>query len=509
MAGSHISENSRRIARNTVLLYFRMGVMMIIGLFTYRIILRALGVTDYGVYSAVGGVGTLFMLVGNTVASAISRYITVGLGKGDPERLKTIFGTSLAVMAGFCLVIVLLTETAGVWYLNHKMVLPPGRLDAAAVVLQTSLLILLVNLMSLPFTADINAHEDMSAYAWISILEAALKLAVAAGVWFSSADKLIVYAWLLLLVAVLSRGAYVLYAALRYPECRGVPRVSGPLVKEMGAFAGWNFLGSGAYMLNTQGINQLMNLFFGVGTNAARGVADKVEQVVRQFATNIALALNPALTKAYVSDNKEYAYDLACKGSKYYFWILWVLALPFFTDADTLLRLWLGEVVPEAAFFTKLTLLSFVIDFTPGTLNVLVQAGGRIRRYYLWTSLVAALAFPITYAAYKLGAPAWSGYIAFCCIYIIKAVVMMRIAQKETGLSVKYYIQNGLWPALVPGLMALMVVTAIPGFLPPVWWRFLVSAALGAGTMAVAIWNYGLTPGEKAFVKSKLKRNED
>ena len=509
MAGSHISENSRRIARNTVLLYFRMGVMMIIGLFTYRIILRALGVTDYGVYSAVGGVVTLFMLVMNTVASAISRYITVGLGKGDPERLKTIFGTSLAVMAGFCLLIVLLTETAGVWYLNHKMVLPPGRLGAATVVLQTSLLILLVNLMSLPFTADINAHEDMSAYAWISILEAVLKLAVAAGVWYSSADKLVVYAWLLLLVVVLSRGAYVLYAAFRYPECRGVPRVSGSLVKEMGAFAGWNFLGSGAYMLNTQGVNQLMNLFFGVGANAARGVADKVEQVVRQFATNIALALNPALTKAYVSDNKEYAYDLVCKGSKYYFWILWVLALPFFTDADTLLRLWLGEVVPEAAFFTKLTLLSFVIDFTPGTLNVLVQAGGRIRRYYLWTSLVAALAFPITYVSYKLGAPAWSGYIAFSCIYIIKAVVMMRIAQKETGLSMNFYFKNGLWPALVPGLMALMVVTAIPGFLPPVWWRFLVSAFLGACTMAVAIWNYGLTPGEKAFVKSKLKRNED
>lgn len=509
MAGSHISENSRRIARNTVLLYFRMGVMMIIGLFTYRIILRALGVTDYGVYSAVGGVVTMFMLVMNTVASAISRYITVGLGKGDPDRLKTIFGTSLAVMAGFCLLIVLLTETAGVWYLNHKMVLPPGRLGAATVVLQTSLLILLVNLMSLPFTADINAHEDMSAYAWISILEAVLKLAVAAGVWYSSADKLVVYAWLLLLVAVLSRGAYVLYAALRYPECRGVPRVSGPLVKEMGAFAGWNFLGSGAYMLNTQGINQLMNLFFGVGANAARGVADKVEQVVRQFATNIALALNPALTKAYVSDNKEYAYDLVCKGSKYYFWILWALALPFFTDADTILRLWLGEVVPEAAFFTKLTLLSFVIDFTPGTLNVLVQAGGRIRRYYLWTSLVAALAFPITYVSYKLGAPAWSGYIAFCGIYMIKAVVMMDIAQKETGLSMKYYFKNGLWPALVPGFMSLIVVTSIPGILSPVWWRFLVSAFLGACTMAVAIWNYGLTPGEKAFVKSKLKRDED
>ena len=484
-----------------------MGVMMVIGLFTYRIILRALGVTDYGVYSAVGGVVTLFMLVMNTVVGAVSRYITVGLGKGDPDRLRTIFGTSLAVMAGFCLLIALLTETAGLWYLHHRMVLPPERMEAAAVVLHTSLLVLVVNLLSIPFTADINAHEHMGAYAYISILEALLKLAVAAAVWYSPADKLVVYAWMLVAVALLSRGAYALYALLRFPESRTPWHADGPLVKEMGAFAGWNFLGSGAYMLNTQGINQLMNLFFGVTANAARGVADKVEQVVRQFATNIALALNPALTKAYVGGNKEYAFELVCKGSKYYFWILWVIAIPFFTDADTLLRLWLGDGLPaDAAFFTKLTLLCFVVDFTPGTLNVLVQAGGRIRRYYLWTSLVAGLAFPITYAAYRLGAPAWSGYVAFCGVYLVKSVVMMRVAQQETGLSWKAYFRKGLWPALVPGLMSLLVISFIPEVLPPAWWRFLVSAALGAATMVVCIWHYGLTEGEKSFVRSKLRR---
>lgn len=499
-----ISESSRRIARNTILLYFRMGLMMIIGLFTYRVILRALGVTDYGVYSAVGGVVTMSLLVMNTVASAISRYITVGLGKGDAERLKTIFGTSLAVMGGFCLLIILLTETAGLWYLWHKMVIPPERMGAATVVLHTSLIVLIINLMSIPFTADINAHEHMGAYAVIAILEAVLKLGIAAAVWYSSADKLVVYAWLLVAAALLSRGAYVAYALRRFPESRAPWRADGSLVKEMGAFAGWNFLGSGAYMLNTQGINQLMNLFFGVGMNAARGVADKVEQVVRQFATNIALALNPALTKAYVGGNKEYAFELVCKGSKYYFWILWVLALPFFTDADSILRLWLGSVPPEAAFFTKLTLLCFVIDFTPGTLNVLVQAGGRIRRYYIWTSLVASLAFPITYVAYRLGAPAWTGYAAFAVVYLAKSAVMMAVAHKETGLPLKKYWKEGLWPALSPGLMTLILVSSIPSFVPDVWWRFLVSAAFSVIMMGATIWWYGLTPGEKSFVKSKL-----
>ena len=506
MTNTTISENSRRVARNTILLYFRMGVMMVIGLITYRIILRALGVTDYGVYSAVGGVVTLFMLVMNTVSSAISRYITVGLGEGDMQRLKTTFGSSVLIMAGFCLLILLLTETLGVWYLNHKMVIPPGRMEAAFLVLQTSMMVLMINLLSIPFTAAINAHEHMGAYAYISILEALLKLAVAAGVWYASADKLMVYAWLLVAVAVLARGAYVLYAMGKYPECRTPLRADGAVVKEMGAFAGWNFLGSGAYMLNTQGINQLMNIFFGVGMNAARGIADKVESVVRQFATNIALALNPALTKAYVGGNKEYAFELVCKGSKYYFWILWTIALPFFTDADSILRLWLGDVPPEAAFFTKLTLLCFAIDFTPGTLNVLEQANGRLRRYYIWTSLTAVAAFPLTWLSYRLGAPAWAGYGIFSLCYVFKAYVMMRIVQKDTGLPLGEYWRKGLWPALVPGLMTLMVVSGLTALLPPAWWRFLVMAAVSAGSMAALVWFYGLTEGEKAFIRSKLCR---
>ena len=481
-----------------------MLVMMVIGLFTYRIILKALGVQDYGVYGAVGGVVTMFMLVMNTVASAITRYITVGLGEGDAKRLKTIVGTSIAIMAGFGLLIVALTESAGLWYLHHKMVIPEGRMGAADVVLQTSMLILIVNLLSIPFTAAINAHEHMGAYAYISILEAVLKLAVAAGVWYSGADKLVVYAWLLLAVTIVGRGAYAAYAAWHYPECRGRLNADKALVREMGAFAGWNFLGSGAYMLNTQGINQLMNLFFGVGMNAARGVADKVEQIVRQFATNIALALNPQLTKSYVGGNKEYAFELVCKGSKYYFWVLWVIAIPFFTDAETILGLWLEEVPAQAALFTKLTLLCFVIDFTPGTLNILELAGGRIRRYYIYTSATAALAFVSTYMAYRLGAPGWTGYGLFALCYIAKAAVMLRIAHKDTGLPIKQYWQKGLWPALCPGLMTLLVVSAAVSVLPVTWWRFLVMTLVGAVSMAVSVWYFGLTEGEKAFVRTKL-----
>lgn len=483
-----------------------MLVMMLIGLVSYRIILRTLGVTDYGVYGAVSGLVTGFMLVMNTVASAISRYITVALGKGDAQRLRTTFGTSLFVMAAFCLLLVLLAETAGLWYLHRRMMIPAERMPAADAVLHSSMLVLAVNLLSLPYMAAINAHEHMDAYAYISILEAVLKLAVALLVFFAPADKLQVYAWLLLASALLSRGAYVLYAVRRFRECRGRPRFDGALLREMGAFAGWNFVGSGAYMLNTQGVNQLMNLFFGVGMNAARGVADKVEQVVRQFATNVALALNPALTKAYAGGNRDYAFELVYKATKYYLWILWVLTLPFLTDGAAILRLWLGEVPPEAALFTALTLLCFVVDFTPSVLNVLEQAHGRIRRYYLLTSAVAAVAFPLTWLAYRHGLPAWSGYAVFLGCYLLKGGVMLRTARRDTGLPLGDFWRRGLRPALLPALSGFAAAELLALWLAPAWWRFFATAAAGALATGAAAWAFGLTPGEKSFVSEKWKQ---
>ena len=481
-----------------------MLVMLVIGLFTYRVILKALGVTDYGVYSAVGGVVIMFILVMNTVSGAISRYITVGLGEGNPERLRTIFGNSLLIMIGFCAVIVLLTETLGMWYLQSKMVIPAERMDAARIVLHTSMLVLVVNLLCMPFTAAITAHEHMDAYAYISVLEAVLKLAVAFGVWYSAGDKLAVYAWLLLAVALLVRGAYALYALVRFPETRTGPRYNGTLIKEMGAFAGWNFIGSGTYMVNTQGVNQLMNHFFGVGMNAARGVADKVEQIVRQFATNIALALNPQLTKSYVSGNKDYAFELVCKGSKYYFWVLLVISVPFFTDAETILQLWVGDVPPEAALFTKLTLLCFLVDYTPNTLITLAQAGGKVKRFYLLSSAVAILVFPLAWLLYSTGAAAWTAYALFIGFYILKAVVMLRVVHKDTGLPVGKYLREAIWPAVFPGALVMLAAFPLHRLLPDAWWRFLAVAAAGVVLMAIGVWNYGLTPGEKAFVKSKL-----
>ncbi len=504
---SILSEKSRRIARNTLFLYARMLVLLLIGLFTYRIVLRSLGISDYGIYSAVGGVVTMSMLVMTTVSNAISRYLMVALGEGDARRQKVVFGTSLAIMAGFCLLILVLVESAGLWYLHAKMSIPPERMGAAAVVLHASALLLVVQLLTTPYLSLITAHERMDAYAYLGILEAVLKLGVALLIAFSAVDRLVLYVWLLLAVGLLSRAAYVAYAAVRFPESRLPFRCEGVLMKEMGAFAGWNFLGSGSYMLGTQGVNQLMNVFFGVSVNAARGIAHKVEQVVRQFATNIAVAVNPPLVKSYVGGSKEYAFELVCKGAKYYFWILWVLTLPFLTDAPAILRLWLGtELPPEAALFTRLTLLCFLVDFTPNTLVTLEQAHGKIRRFYLTTSAVTVLVFPLTWMLYRAGMPVWTAYFVFISVYLLKDVVLLLIARRDTGFSIRKFLREALLPmgsAVLPSLLAAGLLMLL---LPPLAWRFLLVALVGALAAGLGVWWGGLTPGEKKFVRSKLVR---
>lgn len=502
-----ISEKSRRIARNTLFLYARMLVLLLIGLFTYRIVLRSLGISDYGIFSAVGGVVTMSMLVMTTVSNAISRYLMVALGEGNEARPKAVFGTSLAIMGLFCLLILALVESVGLWYLHTKMLIPPGRMGAAVIVLHASALLLVVQLLTTPYLSLITAHERMDAYAYLGILEAVLKLGVALLIAYSVSDRLILYVWLLLAVGVLTRAGYVLYAAVRFPESRLPFRCEGAVMKEMGAFAGWNFLGSGTYMLSTQGVNQLMNVFFGVSVNAARGIADKVEQVVRQFATNIAVAINPPLVKSYVGGSRDYSFELVCKGAKYYFWILWVLTLPFLTDAPAILRLWLGtELPPEASLFTRLTLLCFLVDFTPNTLVTLEQAHGKIRRFYLTVSAVTVLVFPLTWVLYRVGMPVWTAYIVFISVYLLKDVVLLLIARRDTGFPIRKFLRDSIVPIVSAVLPSALVAGALMLWLPPYAWRFLLVALAGVLSTGLGVWVGGLTPGEKNYVRSKFVR---
>ena len=501
-----LSENSRRLAKNTLLLYFRMFLLLLIGLFTSRVVLRTLGVDDYGVYNVVGGVVTVFTFLTNSISAAISRYLAVGLGKGDPAHLRRIFSTGVLIQIGLSLLLVLLTETAGLWWLNHKLLIPDGRLEAARWVLHCSLGVLVVTLLAVPYNAAIIAHERMSAFAVISLGEALLKLGVALLLFFSPFDKLISYAVLMLGVAVLVRAAYGLYCRRFFAETRGKLVYDPALTREMTAFAGWSFFGSSGYVLNTQGAGQVVNLFFGVAVNAARGVALQIENTVKQFVSNFLTALNPQITKAWASGEREYCFELVRKGAKYAWLVILACFIPIFGEAEWLLGIWLGpdKVPPHAPAFVRLALVGLLVDLAGNSLHTLVQANGKVKRFYLVTGLTSYLGLPLTWLCFKLGLGPSLAYVVFIVVYLAVFVERIVLVHRLTDFPLRPYLTLLLLLLMTSNFSLVFPLLALCfGWAPG--WRLLFGALLGWATMAHFTWHYLLTEGEKAWVLRKLR----
>lgn len=508
-----ISDNSRRIARNTILLYFRMLLLMAIGLYTSRVVLQSLGIDDYGIYGAVGGVVMLFTVVTNSVSQSISRYITwhLGLGGSQPQgskddNLHRVFSTAVLMQLIFCVLLLVLTETAGLWWVNHKMNIPPGRYEAANWVLQCSMGVLMVSLLSVPYNATIISHERMDLFAWISLGEAVLKLAVALMLVLSPGDKLKLYAVLMLAVAVLVRLTYGLCCSRLFPETRGRIVFDRKLLKEMTSFAGWNVLGSGAYIVNTQGVNQLVNIFFGVAFNGARHVALQVENILKQFVSNFLTALNPQITKSYAASNKGYAFELVGKGVKYSGLILLTLGLPLVLEAPELLHLWLKDVPAHSVVFTRLTVLCLLVDLMLNPLLTLIQADGRIKSYYLVSSSVALLCFAASWVAFAAGAPAFVSYLFFAMAYLLVDVVKIVFARRLAGYTFRALLDDALLPLTATAVSVSGALVLLHLIIPAPGWRLL--AVLFAEMLLVpyVCWECALTRGEREFVLRKIGR---
>ncbi|MBR4422617.1 MAG: hypothetical protein IKS68_00180, partial [Mailhella sp.] len=504
---AEVSANSRRIARNTLLLYGRMLLMMCIGLFTSRIVLQALGVENFGIYGAVGGIVTMSTLLTASISQSISRYLTVELGKGDRQRLKRVFSTAILMQLLFCALVFLLTETIGLWWLECRMNIPEGRMGAARWVLQCSLGTMMLTLLSVPFNAAILAHEKMDAFAWISILEAVLKLGVALLLYLSPFDKLIVYSLLMLATAFFIRLCYGLYCRHTFDECRGKPVFDRPLLREMTGFAGWNVLGSGCYLFNTQGVNQLANIYFGVGINAARSIAAQVENIAKQFVTNFLLALNPQLVKSYAAGQRDYAAQLVEKGVKFTFLIVLLFLLPVGFEAPALLRLWLGAVPPHAATFVRLTLLFLLANMFFNPLLTLIQADGRIKRYYIFSSAILISGFICSWAAYACGAQAYVSYLFCAGAYLVESLYKLLTARRLADFPVGRFCRHTLLPLFVTALLSalppLLCTLLLPEGLP----RTLAVCAASIAAVCFFTWCIALTDGEKAFLRDKIRRH--
>ena len=490
-----------------MLLYVRMLLLLFIGLFTSRVVLAALGETDYGVYNAVGGMVTVFTFLTASISSAISRFLAFELGKGgDAIRMRKLFSAGIAIQLVFALVLVILAETAGLWFLHHRMNIPDGRMGAAEIVLQCTLVALVIQLLAIPYNAAIIAREKMSAFAFISLLEAGLKLAVALMVKYCLNDRLVLYAFLMAAVALVVRMSYGYYCRRHFPESRGKLIVDRSLLREIFSFSGWNFFGSSSYVLNTQGVTILVNIFFGVALNAARGVALQIENIAKQFVSNFLTAINPQITKSWASGNRDYCFSLVAKGVKFSLLVILAFFLPLYFEAECALDLWLAKVPAHSADFVRLALVGLLVDMVGNPLLTLILATGKVRNYYLLTGLTSYLCLPLAWLAFKLGAPVEWSYVSFILIYLIvlleRFVMARRIASFPLG---KFF--RSLAPMLQVFALAFALAFLAHLLMPQGILRLLLVCAVSWLALLGFTCLLALTPGERAFLTRKLGRH--
>lgn len=500
------SDNNKRIAKNTLLLYVRMLFTMAVSLFTSRVILNALGVEDYGINNVVGGIVTMFSVLSGSLSSSISRFITFELGKGNIERLKTIFSTGVNIQLGMSVLIIIIAEAVGIWFLNTKMNIPTDRMIAANWVFQCAILTFVLNLLSVPYNAAIIAHEKMSAFAYISVVEVSLKLIIVYMLMISPFDRLETYAVLLLLVGAVIRFIYGYYCKRHFEECTYHFVFDKPVLKEMTGFAGWNFLGNGAYMLNTQGVNILMNLYFGVAVNAARGIATQVDAALKQFVNNFTTAVNPQITKSYAQGDLDYMHKLVCRSAKFSAFLMMFFAVPIILETNTILTIWLKTVPDYAVIFLQWIIISSFMDTVlANSLVTSMFATGKIKRYQIIVTTVGCLVFPLSWIAFKLGFEPQVGYILYFIIYTILLFVRLYLLKDMVKLPVMMYIREVLYklaPIIVVGfsIPGILILTMDAG-----WLRLILVCLLSVLVTAASEYFIGLSNKEKNFVAEKIK----
>lgn len=443
------SDNNKRIAKNTLLLYLRMFFTMAVSLYTSRAVLNTLGVVDYGVYNVVGGIVVVFSFVNGAMATATQRYITFALGKQDENWLKTVFSTALQIHLMLSIAVVLLTETIGLWFLYNKMQIPVDRISAAFWVLQCSIGTSVIMILSVPYNATIIAHERMSAFAYISVLEVILKLAIVFLLLISPFDKLIFYAILFMLVQLGIRICYSTYCQRHFKETIYCRVWNKSLFKEMLGFAGWNIFGNMAGMLSAQGVNLILNVFFGPAINAARGLAVQVQTAIEQFAANFQMAANPQITKTYAQGDLEIMHKLIIRTSRITFFLLFMFTLPLFFYAEGILKLWLKIVPQYTAIFLQLSLLVSIVDGVGNPLMTAAQSTGKIRKFLTIIAIIALTIAPISYVVLKLGASPYFVYIVHLVICSVIFVARSCLIKPLIHLSIGHYYKS-LLSSVIP-----------------------------------------------------------
>ena len=503
------SDNNKRIAKNTLLLYFRMLFMMVVSLYTSRVILNALGVEDFGIYNVVGGVVAMFTVISGSLSAAISRFITYELGKGDQSKLNRIFSASVTIQLLLSLIIVVLIESVGVWFLNAKMTIPEDRMAAANWVLQFSIITFVINLISVPYNAAIIAHEKMSAFAYISILEAVCKLAIAFLIIVSPIDKLIFYAILMCAVSIIVRLTYGHYCKKHFAECNYHFHWDKEILKKMFGFAGWNFIGASSAVLRDQGVNIVINIFCGPAVNAARGISSQVNSAIMGFVNNFTTALNPQITKSYASGDNKYMMTLIFQGARLSFYILLLLSLPVILNAHYILKLWLSNVPEHTELFVQLILICAMGESLSNTMVTAMLATGNIRNYQIVVGGLQMMNLPISYICLRLGFMPESVLIVAIVVSQCCLAARLYMLRGMIGLSSIQYMKKVYLNVIVVTLLSLAVPILLSKYMEETFFSFVVLSLVSIVCTLIVEFYVGCNGKEREFVVDKVKGLKD
>lgn len=498
--------SSSRLMKNTILLYFRMVLLMCINLYTSRIVLEALGVEDFGIYNVVGGVVVILGFLNDSMTVSTRRFLSFELGTGNRHKLHDVFVTSLNIYILISLIVVILGETIGLWFVLAKMTIPPERMRAALWCYHISIFTAVMDILSCPYISAIIAHEKMKSFAFIAILDAILKLLLVYLLLFFDYDRLVFYAFLYAGEKVLIRMVYNIYCVKTFEECKYKWLFKKDLFKEMAIFAGWNMWGNLAYVCYTQGLNMMLNVFFGPVVNAARGVAVQVQGTVGNFANNFQMAINPQITKTYASGKLKDTHQLIYRGSRLTFCLMLILCLPLIVETPMILSIWLKEVPEGSVVFLRLLLVIVLVQKCTSPLATAVSSTGQIKRYETMVNGLMLLILPTAYLVLKFGGAPWTVFVVYLIIAILSFVVNLYIALPMMELSLADYVRYAVKPCTVVMLLS-MVVPAMMHFLAtPGMVVSLLNIALTVIATTTISFMFGLDAEERSLFTSKIAK---
>ncbi len=500
---------NNRIAKNTGLLYLRLILTMLVSLYTSRVVLQILGVEDFGIYSVVGGIIIMFGFFNDALSFTTQRFLSIEMGRNDPIELKNVFSSSITIHFTISLIVLILAESIGLWFLNNQLEIPDERMSAANWVYQFSVLTFIINILSTPYNAAIIAHERMSFYAYLSIVESLLKLVIVFILSWGSLDKLKLYATLIFVVSLCIRILYQLYCKKSFSECKYEFRWDASLLKRLTFFSGWNLFGSIASVANNQGIGFLLNIFFGVTINAAVGIANQVNAAVYQFVVNFQMAFRPQIIKFYAEKNRDEMLLLVFRSCRFSYYLMLILSFPLLFQTEEILLLWLGDVPDSSIIFTQLILINSLSYCISGPLLTIVQATGKIKGYQLIIGGILLSVLPFSYIILKLGLNASCVYITMVLFTATSVLARLIILKKLINFPLHPFLKEVISRIAVTTFFSYVVVqlsSFLIGNISSDLFQLILNLIFQLAIPALIIIIFGIDKNERTFLSGTCKK---